>query len=81
MDEHQPGEPLSELSLGDLSVGVLEEVLADLMIVKYPGIEQDDINCLLAALHDGNLSLIEEMEADIAEKSARWMHAVLGIED
>ena len=44
-------------------------------------IEQDDINCLLAALHNGDLGLIEQMEADIAEKSADWMRAALDIED
>ena len=81
MDEHQPCEQLSELNLGDLSASVLEEVLADLMIAKYPGIEQEDINCLLAALRNGDLGLIEQIEADIAEKSAHWMRAVLDIED
>jgi hypothetical protein len=68
------------LNLGDLSVGVLEEVFADLMIIKYPGVEQADVVRLLGALNAGDLGLVEQIEADIAEKSARWMRAVLDVD-
>jgi len=77
----RPREQPDELDLGDLSVGILEEMLADLMIVKYPGVEQVDIECLLSALAKGDLNLVTKVEADIAEKSAQWMRAILRVDD
>jgi hypothetical protein len=79
--ERQSSDQSDEWSLGDLSVCVLEEMLLDLMIVKYPGIEQSDIDRLLGALRDSDLSLVSEIEADVAEKSSLWMHAMLDIDD
>ena len=80
MVERQPCREPVEWTLGDLSVGVLEEILIDLMIVKYPGVEQPDINRLLAALRASDLNLVSKIEADIAEKSARWMRAILDVD-
>ena len=81
MAEDQPCEQSEDLNLDDLSVGVLEEVFADLMIVKYPGVEQADIGRLLHALNNGDLALVARVEADIAQKSAQWMRAVLDFDD
>ena len=81
MQEDQPCTQSGGLNLDDLSVGVLEEIFADLMIVKYPGVEQSDIERLLAALNDGDLGLVGQIEADIAQKSARWMRAMLDVDD
>jgi hypothetical protein len=67
-------------SLDDLSVGVLEEILVDLMIVKYPGVEQSDIDRLLTALRNGDLDFVSVIEAGVAEKSARWMRAILDMD-
>jgi hypothetical protein len=81
VQEDQPCTQSDDLNLDDLSVGVLEEIFADLMVVKYPGVEQSDVERLLAALNDGDLGLVGEIEADIALKSARWMRAVLDVDD
>ena len=81
MAEDQPSVQSEDLNLDDLSVGVLEEVFADLMIVKYPGVEQADVRRLLVALNDGDLALVARVEADIAQKSAQWMRAVLDFDD
>ena len=81
MGEDPPGAQPEDLNLDDLSVGVLEEVFADLMIVKYPGVEQADVERLLAALNKGDLALVARVEADIAEKSAQWMRAVMNFDD
>jgi len=80
VQEDQPCTQPGDLNLDDLSVGVLEEIFADLMVVKYPGVEQSDIERLLAALNDGDLGLAGQIEADIAQKSARWMRAVLDVD-
>jgi hypothetical protein len=80
VQEDQPCTQSDDLNLDDLSVGVLEEIFADLMVVKYPGVEQSDIERLLAALNDGDLGLAGQIEADIAQKSARWMRAVLDVD-
>lgn len=80
MQKDQPCTQSDDLNLDDLSVGVLEEIFADLMVVKYPGVEQSDIEHLLAALNDGDLGLAGQIEADIAQKSARWMRAVLDVD-
>ena len=58
----------------------LEEILIDLLTVKYPGIEQDDIDRFFRALDSGKPDQIEQTEADIAEKSALWQRAALDIE-
>ena len=79
MDE-QPDNSPNEWSLSDLSVGVLEEILIDLMVVKYPGVEQSDLDRLLHALSEGDLAIVAQIEADIAEKSAEWMRAILGMD-
>ncbi len=81
VEEHQSYDQSDEWSLGDLSVGVLEDMLIDLMIVKYPGIEQADIDRLLAALRGSDLGLVSDIEADVAEKSSLWMRAILDIDD
>jgi len=80
-EEDQSCTQPKDLDLDDLSVGILEEIFADLMIVKYPGVEQADVERLLEALNVGDLGLVEQIEADIAEKSARWMRAVLDVDD
>lgn len=80
MDERRPDRALNEWTLMDLSTGVLEEVLVDLMVVKYPGIEQADVERLLAALRDGDLGLVSHVEAGIALKSAQWLRAVLSVD-
>jgi hypothetical protein len=58
----------------------LEEILIDLLTVKYPGIEQDDIDRFFRALDSGKPDRIEQTEADIAEKSALWQRAALDLE-
>lgn len=80
MDERRPDRGSDEWSLTDLSTGVLEEMLVDLMVVKYPGIEQGDVERLLAALRDGDLGLVSHVEAGIALKSAQWLRAVLSVD-
>lgn len=67
-------------SLDSLPVNMLEEVLTDLMIVKYPGIERLDIDRLLGALSMGDLDLVSQVEADIAVKSAQWKSALLDMD-
>ena len=79
MDERWPARE-SEWSLSDLSTSVLEEMLVDLMVAKYPGIEQADVERLLAALRDGDLGLVSHVEAGIALKSAQWLRAVLSVD-
>ena len=81
VEEHQSYDHSDEWSLSDLSVGVLEDMLIDLMVVKYPGIEQADIDRLLAALRGSDLGLVSDIEADVAEKSSLWMRAMLDIDD
>jgi hypothetical protein len=76
VNERESCDDMDEWSLDDLSVGVLEEILVDLMIVKYPGIEQPDIDRLLSALRNGDLDFVSAIEAGVAEKSARWMRAI-----
>jgi len=55
-------------------------MLVDLMVAKYPGIEQADVERLLAALRDGDLGLVSHVEAGIALKSAQWLRAALSVE-
>ena len=80
MDERRPERESDEWSLKDLSTSVLEEMLVDLMVAKYPGIEQADVERLLAALRDGDLSLVSHVEAGIALKSAQWLRAAVSVE-
>jgi hypothetical protein len=80
VEERQPIRESRDWSLEDLSTGVLEAMLMDLMVVKYPGIEQADIERLLAALRDGDLGLVSHVEAGIALKSAQWLRAVLSVD-
>ncbi|HUT17589.1 MAG TPA: hypothetical protein VM366_00410 [Anaerolineae bacterium] len=80
MDERRPERESDEWSLKDLSTSVLEEMLVDLMVAKYPGIEQADVERLLAALRDGDLGLVSHVEAGIALKSAQWLRAALSVE-
>lgn len=80
MEERQPIGESRDWSLEDLSTGVLEAMLMDLMVVKYPGIEQADIERLLAALRNGDVSLVSHVEAGIALKSAQWLRAVLSVD-
>ena len=58
----------------------LEEILIDLLTVKYPGIEQVDIERFFRALDSGKLDQIEQTEADMAEKSALWQRAVIDLD-
>jgi hypothetical protein len=74
---HRPG----ELDLVHMRREELEEVLIDTLIVKYPGIEQADIERLLHVLDTGSPEQIEQTEADIAEKSALWQRAVQALDD
>ena len=80
MDERWPARESDQLSLSDLSTSVLEEMLMDLMVAKYPGVEQTDVERLLAALRDGDLGLVSHVEAGIALKSAQWLRAVLSVD-
>jgi hypothetical protein len=79
VDERQPNRESDDWSLEDLSTGVLEGMLMDLMVVKYPGIERVDIERLLAALRNGDVGLVSHVEAGIALKSAQWLRAVLSV--
>ncbi len=80
MDERWPARESDQLSLSDLSTSVLEAMLVDLMVAKYPGVEQADVERLLAALRDGDLGLVSHVEAGIALKSAQWLRAVLSVD-
>ena len=71
----------NDQSLDDMSVELLEQVLFDLMVVKYPGVERADLARLLKALNGGDLARVEEIEADIALKSAQWSRAVLNLDE
>ena len=51
--------------------------LIELLIVKYPGIEQVDVEHFFHALDIGDVELVERIEADMASKSARWKRAAL----
>jgi hypothetical protein len=79
VEERRPIRESRDWSLEDLSTGVLEAMLMDLMVVKYPGIERVDIERLLAALRNGDVGLVSHVEAGIALKSAQWLRAVLSV--
>ena len=74
------GTEIDHLDLDDLFVGELEQMLTHMLVVKYPGIEQQDINRLFRAIDAGNLDQMEQIEADMAQKSARWMAAMLAFD-
>jgi hypothetical protein len=71
-----PGEP----GLDSLDARELEQILVDLMIVKYPGIERVDIERFFHALYAGAVDEVEKVEADIAEKAAQWRLAALDLD-
>ena len=63
----------------DLGSSELKQILIDLLVVKYPGIEQGDIDRLMNALDAGALDRVERIEADMAVKSARWKRAAMDL--
>ena len=78
--ENSPPDREDDLDLETMQTEQLEQVLVDLLTVKYPGIEQADIKRFFRALDAGNPEQIEQTEADIAEKSALWQRAALDLE-
>ena len=68
---------LNDLDLDALPSGDLEHILIELLIVKYPGIEQSDVERFFHALDIGDVERVERIEADMALKSARWRQAAL----
>jgi hypothetical protein len=77
----QPRQEREELDLEHMRERELEEVLVSLMVVKYPGIEQEDIDRFLLALDAGNIDQVGQVEADIAFKSAQWKLAALDMDN
>jgi hypothetical protein len=69
-----------ELDLEAMAGTELEHVLIDMLSVKYPGIEQTDVERFFQALGAGNLDLVLRIEADMAQKSAEWKLAGLNLE-
>ena len=78
--ENSPPERPDELDLEAMQTQQLEQILVDLLTVKYPGVEQADIDRVFRALDAGNLEQIEQTEADIAEKSALWQRAAMDLD-
>ena len=74
-----PSANLDDLDLNALPSGDLERILLELLIVKYPGIEQADVERFFQALDVGDLEQVERIEADMALKSARWKQAALDL--
>jgi len=70
---------LNGLNLDALPSGDLEHILIELLIVKYPGIEQSDVELFFHALDVGDVEQVERVEADMALKSARWKRAALNL--
>jgi len=79
--ERSPPKRPGELDLQAMAEPELERVLIDLLNIKYPGIEQTDIERFFHALDAGNLDQVERIEADMAQKSAQWKLAGLNLED
>jgi hypothetical protein len=75
----EPPQPANQerFDLDALPSGDLEEILIELLIVKYPGIEQTDVERFFHALDVGDIEQVERIEADMALKSARWKRAAL----
>jgi hypothetical protein len=61
--------------LDELTTRQLEAILVELLIVKYPGIEEQDIDRFFHALNRGAIDQVEQIEADLAQKSAIWRQA------
>ena len=78
--ERSPPQKPEDLDLEAMADVELERVLIDLLSVKYPGIEQTDIEHFFHALDAGNLDQVERIEADMAQKSAQWKLAALNLE-
>ena len=78
--ERSPPNRPGELDLEAMADRDLERVLVDLLSVKYPGIEQTDVERFFHALDAGNLDQVERIEADMAQKSAQWKLAALNLE-
>ena len=74
-----PSANQNRLDLNALPKGDLEEILIELLIVKYPGIEQADVERFFHALDIGDVERVERIEADMAQKSARWRQAALDL--
>jgi hypothetical protein len=74
-----PSANQNRLDLNALPKGDLEEILIELLIVKYPGIEQIDVERFFHALDVGDVEQVERIEADMAQKSARWTQAALNL--
>jgi hypothetical protein len=74
-DVSLPGRRSAHTSLDGLGRTDLEQILVDLLIVRYPGIEEEDILRLFAALDHGGVGEVEQVEADMAQKSAQWQQA------
>jgi len=76
-----PSTNQSRLDLDALPKGDLEEILIELLIVKYPGIEQTDVERFFQALDAGDVEQVERIEADMALKAARWTQAALDLQN
>jgi hypothetical protein len=70
----------TDIDLGNLGEHELEAVLAKLLIVKYPGVEREDIVRFFDALTGGEIGQVEQAEADLAAKSAQWKLAGLDLD-
>jgi hypothetical protein len=79
--EYSPPNRPGELDLQAMQTRQLEQILVNMLTVKYPGVEQADIKRFFHALDAGNIEQIEQTEADIAEKSALWQRAAIDLED
>lgn len=78
--ENSPPNRPGDLDLQAMQTQQLEQILVNLLTVKYPGIEQTDIERFFRALDAGNVEQIEQTEADIAEKSALWQRAAIDLD-
>jgi hypothetical protein len=78
--EGPPKRETGALDLSALPSENLEEILFDLLVVKYPGIEQEDVARFLEAIESGNGEQVSRVEADLAVKSAQWKLAALDLQ-
>jgi hypothetical protein len=76
-----PGGETGALDLSALPSENLEEILFDLLVVKYPGIEQEDVARFLEAMQSGDVEQVSRVEADLAVKSAQWKLAALDLQE
>ena len=72
---------LARPSLSEMGIQDLEQVLVDLLIIKYPGVNEDDIVGLFQALRAGAMDEVGQIEADMAQKSAQWRQSGLNVEE